>query len=125
MAANIKIEVKGLEKLESLLKKAPGKIISALRDASTKSAFLVEGRSKKLSPVDTGRLRSSIATSLSIADQGITSIVATNVDYAIYVHEGTRRMAGRPFMKQAADQSESEIGRIYSSAVKDAINATL
>lgn len=125
MAANIKVEIKGLDKLESLLKKAPGKIATALREASAKSAFLIEGRAKKLSPVDTGRLRSSIQTSLGVIDGGLGSIVKTNVDYAIYVHEGTRRMAGRPFMKQAADQSELEIGRIYSSAVKDAINATL
>lgn len=92
-----------------------------LRDASSKSAFTIEGHAKTFSPVDTGRMRASIATSLGIRDLGITSIVQTNVFYAIFVHEGTKRMRGRPFMQQGVDRSIPEIQGYYRTAM----NATM
>lgn len=45
--------------------------------------------------VDTGRLRNSITHAL----QGDKSVaVGTNVEYGPYVHQGTSRMAARPFL---------------------------
>lgn len=48
----------------------------------------VEGRAKRLAPVDTGRLRSSISTEMVSRDTP-TARVGTNVKYAPYVHNGT------------------------------------
>lgn len=51
--------------------------------------------------IDTGRLRSSIAVSMVI-DSGVwVARVGTDVDYAIFVHEGTRFMRANPFLKDA------------------------
>ena len=125
MAVQIKVDIKGLDRLQSLLQDFPRVVVPKLRDASMKSAFTVEREAKILSPVDTGRLRASIATSLGILDQGLTSIVSTNVEYAIYVHEGTRRMRGRPFMKQAAEGSIPKIQAFYNDAIQEAISATI
>lgn len=55
---------------------------------------------KQLCPVDTGRLRSSIAWEFR-HDGDVYVVVGTNVEYAIYVHEGTRYMAGTPFLTTA------------------------
>lgn len=94
-----------------------------------KSAFLIENRSKVLSPVDTGRLRASIATSLGIQNKGITSIVSTNVDYAAAVHDGRKKgkrggaMRGRPFMRQAVEQSLGDIEGYYKHAQTQAMQA--
>lgn len=118
----IKIEIQNLDRLRAAFGAYPEIVAPLLRDASMKSAFAIERRAKILSPVDTGRLRSSIATSLGIVNQGITSIVQTNVFYAIFVHEGTRRMRKRPFMKQAAEQSVKEIGEFYSEAERKAFD---
>lgn len=63
-------------------------------------AASVERFAKQLTPVDTGRLRASIH--YSPADLFLTSIVSTNTDYAVFVHEGTKFMRGRPFMKYGA-----------------------
>lgn len=52
-------------------------------------------------PVDTGRLRASIRWSLAKDAQGLVAIVGTDVKYAVYVHEGTRFMAARPFLRDA------------------------
>ncbi len=99
----------------------PELVAPFLREASMKSAFTVERHAKILSPVDTGRMRSSIATSLGVRDRGITSIVQTNVFYAIFVHEGTRRMRSRPFMRQGAERSVEDIQKFYVNAVTNAM----
>lgn len=50
---------------------------------------LVENQAKRLCPVDTGRLRSSITHELR-QERGVPVVrVGTNVKYAVYVHEGT------------------------------------
>lgn len=51
--------------------------------------------------VDTGRLRASVAVS-ETTSAGVPVVrVGTNVEYAIYVHEGTRYMRGNPFLRDA------------------------
>ena len=120
---NISIKIENLDKLKKAFGSYPEIVAPLLRDASSKSAFEVERRAKILSPVDTGRLRSSIATSLGIMNKGITSIVSTNVFYAIYVHEGTRRMRKRPFMRQAAEGSIGQISKHYENAERLAMQA--
>lgn len=61
----------------------------------------VTAAAKELCPVDTGRLRSSIRFSLGVDEVGRFGQVGTDVEYAIYVHEGTSRMAARPFLRDA------------------------
>jgi HK97 gp10 family phage protein len=48
-------------------------------------------------PVLTGHLRDSIEHEV----QGETVRVGTNVDYAVYVEEGTRYMNAEPFLRPA------------------------
>lgn len=48
-------------------------------------------------PVETGRLRDS----LDYEVRGATLNVGTNVDYAVYVEEGTRYMNAEPFLRPA------------------------
>lgn len=50
----------------------------------------VLGHAVRLCPVDTGRLRSSLRWSMAKDAHGLAAIVGTDVNYAIYVHEGTR-----------------------------------
>ena len=78
-----------------------------LRDEVRKIALRVERFSKQLTPVDTGRLRSSIAVSWIISEIG--AIVRPNTDYAYFVHEGTRYMRARPYMAQGAEFAKQYI----------------
>lgn len=66
-------------------------------------AFSTERFAKQLTPVDTGRLRGSITVGFPVATKGIKAEVFTNVQYAPYVHFGTSRMRGRPFMTEGKD----------------------
>ena len=67
-------------------------------------AVKVESASKARCPVDTGRLRSSITWRLEVDSQGLVAIVGTSVEYAIFVHQGTRYMTGRPFLVEGLRQ---------------------
>jgi HK97 gp10 family phage protein len=95
----------------------PQIINSDMPKALKKAAFIVEGESKKLTPVDTGRLRSSIYTTV----KKLSAIVQPKTNYALAVHEGTSRMKARPFMKEGMERSESKIKRIFQDNVRVSI----
>jgi hypothetical protein len=56
--------------------------------------------SKQLTPVATGFLRASI--NFTPATHWLSTEVSTHTNYAVFVHEGTKFMRGRPFMKYGA-----------------------
>ena len=95
----------------------PVKLEKNFSKALAKAAFLVEGMSKKRTPVDTGRLRSSIYTSI----KSNYAVVQPKTDYAVYVHEGTYKMKARPFMKWGLEDSETKIKDIFGDAIKASI----
>lgn len=55
-----------------------------------KTTLKVSNRAKILTPVDTGNLRASITQVIFKRSGEVVGRVGTNVNYAIYVHEGTR-----------------------------------
>lgn len=65
----------------------------------TKTAYKIEANAKRNCPIDTGNLRRSITT--DIGDMEVD--VGSNCEYASYVHDGTYKMAARPFLEEAAD----------------------
>jgi HK97 gp10 family phage protein len=88
-------------------------IKSFLRGEINKIALLVERYGKQLAPVGTpestgikgykgGRLRASIHTKPAMLSS-LEAVVKTGVHYAIYVHEGTRYMRARPFLRKGTE----------------------
>ena len=86
-----------------------------------KLAFIVEGESKKVSPVDTGRMRSSISVDL----EPLTATIGPHVRYDYFVHEGTRFMAARPFMLWGAESASSRFDPIFEKDVKSFISSKI
>lgn len=83
--------------LQALFTAADGPVAKAL----TKVAIMVDRQAKRLAPVDTGRLRSSIGWTL-IQDGGrLSALVGSNVAYAWYQEFGTSRMPAHPFLRPA------------------------
>lgn len=68
-------------------------------------AAKAETASKARCPVDTGRLRGSINWRIVLEGGTLVAIIGTNVEYAIFVHEGTRYMSGRPFLVEGVNQA--------------------
>ena len=101
-------------KFNKWLDSAPQKIGIAISNVIKKASFAVERESKIKSPVDTGRLRSSISTFLL----PLKATIQPHVNYAIYVHDGTKYMTGRPFMSQALDIVERDISSFVNEELK-------
>lgn len=73
-----------------------------------KVGLTAERYAKALCPVDTGRLRNSI----SHAVEGDSVYIGTNVEYAVYVEKGTRKMQAYPYLKPAAQDHADEYKQI-------------
>lgn len=68
----------------------------------TRIGMQVQNRARSAAPVDTGRLRASIQmTPVQLSGSTLTVRVGSNVNYAVWVHEGTRFMSGRPYLTSA------------------------
>lgn len=65
----------------------------------------VERAAKRLAPVDTGRLRSSITHETTTDGQGVVGIVGTDVEYAPHQEFGTRYQSGTPFLLPALQEA--------------------
>ena len=76
--------------------------------------------------VDTGILRASIFTDVSIKQDNVIgrvgpdvehiaagTSVGTDVNYGLYLELGTRRMAARPFLRPGLAKSAAQIVRIF------------
>lgn len=61
----------------------------------------VERAAKQACPVDTGRLRSSIAREVGNDERGLVARIGTDVSYGIYVEFGTARMRAQPYLRPA------------------------
>jgi HK97 gp10 family phage protein len=68
--------------------------------------FDIEKKAKYLAPVDTGHLRRNIDVKVTPPESYgkgsiIEGIIFNTVNYAPYVHSGTRRMKARPYITNA------------------------
>ena len=84
----------------------------ALSELVRKTAFRIEGKAKVNCPVLTGLLRNSIQTRI---ESPTKATVGTPVEYAPYVHDGTRHIKGRAFLTEAADTE----GKDFQKDVRD------
>lgn len=99
---NVIVVTDNTEKIENMLE---SEITAALEEIG----LVAEASAKKLCPVDTGRLRNSITHAL-MGDDSVA--IGTNVEYAPYVHEGTSRHDGVPFLTQAAQNNKGRFASI-------------
>ena len=75
-----------------------------------------EGHAKKETPVDTGRLRNSIAHAV----EGDAAFIGTNVEYAVFVEAGARGRKGVHMLQRAATEHTDEYKQIMEDALKNA-----
>lgn len=65
--------------------------------------------------IDTGNLRNSITHEVSESENAV--YVGTNVEYALYVHEGTSRMEANRFLTNAVDRNKDQINQYLMDAL--------
>lgn len=64
----------------------------------------------KICPVDTGRLRNSIAHTVRESEQA--AYIGTNVSYAPHVELGTRRQRAQPYLKPAVSEHSAQYKKL-------------
>ena len=85
MSKDFKVTLTGDQALQRKLRN-PEFVRGPVRRFLTRSAIMLEGKVKEKTPVDTGRLRSSITHKV----EPFRALVGTNVSYAPHVEFGTR-----------------------------------
>jgi HK97 gp10 family phage protein len=94
MTASFVLDEAGLDELFAGPDSVVGKFVA-------RKIIVVDRTAKRLAPVDTGRLRSSITWEIVVEGTWIVGRCGTNVHYAVYLEMGTRRMRARPFLRPA------------------------
>ncbi len=107
----ITVRIIGLDKLEKKMSGLPAILALELSNAIKKSAYLIEGKAKEVTPVITGYLRGSIRSEITRH----RAIVAPHAEYAPMVH------ARKPFMKWGAEKAAPGIKKIFESAINKAL----
>lgn len=85
--AGVTVEIIGKDKLLGILNRMRVITAQLVRDAVSRSALAIQGGAKRLCPVDSGRLRSSIGVRFYLG--GLAGHIGTNVEYAQPVEFGT------------------------------------
>ena len=89
------------------------KINKANKQIISKACLMVVRDAKKLCPVDTGRLRSSITHEI----EGTTGRVGTNVEYARAVELGTEKQSPQPYLRPALHKNEKAILVLFKKII--------
>ncbi len=95
------VEINGAA-LTELFESPAGEVAKDLQ----RRALQVDAAAKRLCPVDTGRLHSSITNEIGQDGQGLVATIGTNVEYAPYIELGTSRMAAQPFLLPALEAGQ-------------------
>ena len=107
--------VRALRAAGPRLRKAGGNVVAA-------AAMNIQREAKQRTPVDTGRLRSSIRATIN--PEKLEAVVGTDVEYAPFVEHGTNRMQARPFLFPAFEQERPKFLAALAATLKDAAEET-
>jgi HK97 gp10 family phage protein len=119
MGEAIAIKITNADQIKRAYSKAPAQMTKALSLAVKTAVFLIQGRSMINTPVLTGRLRASSYTNFA----PLRGEVGTNTNYDRFVHEGTKFMPARPYLRDAVDESNDEINELFTRATQDVLNS--
>jgi len=133
----IRVEYVGAASLKANLHNFRKRIPTAATKATTEVAEQIRDTAKQLCPVDTGSLQKSIrlhrvarpgghTVSIGVIAGGrvVNPKTGRVVDYARYVHDGTSRMAPRPFLAEAVAIHGSELARAVRRDLRRLRNTT-
>lgn len=117
----ISVEIQQLDELVAKFKLAPALATVEIKKALDKAIRFLQAESRKKTPVGkTGFLRahqpvipvSPLARKLDIKE-----------DYAIFVHDGTRKMRSRPWLRDVVKTKSSMVNQFFDTALKNLVTA--
>lgn len=96
-----------------------------IRGAVKKATADIAADAKKLAPVDTGFLRSSIPTSAAGSNANVAQgVVQAQANYSKYLELGTSSSAPQPYMGPTADRHTPDLQKAISQ-IADTLGAGL
>lgn len=119
MRRQISVTVKGMDRLLRAMNRAPSVIQSSANEAIRESIYAIQRGTTPLTPYKTGALRRSLGLGISFGH--LYGRISPTVEYAYYVHEGTRYMVGRPYLEQGWDASKAEVEKIFNDTYVEAM----
>lgn len=103
--SSFEIDASDLEAFATTLERKADAATLLIRGAVRKTTADIAADAKKLAPVDTGFLRSSIQTSAAGSNANVAQgIIQAQANYSKHLEFGTSKSAPQPFMGPAADR---------------------
>lgn len=112
--AEVAIKITNLADIKRAFALAPTLMARELNTSIRRVVLQIGRESRMATPVDSGRLRASTYERFG----NLRGEVGTNTDYDIFVHEGTRFMRGRPYLRNSVERNEQTTDREFTSAVQ-------
>lgn len=119
--ANINITIKNAAEIRSAFRKAPDLMTKYLNDAIKKTLISIQGETIK--NVHAGRGINVITGGLLSATERppifsrLKGVYDVDINYAVFVHDGTRFMKARPFLQNAVNSKEQDTDKFFTAAV--------
>jgi HK97 gp10 family phage protein len=120
------MRVIGDDVLVAKLEKAMAATVIMQPTALQQSGLLVERRAKQIvvekDVIDTGNLLGNIVTH---PPEGDSIEIVSEADYSIFNEYGTYKMAARPYMRPALDESKPEVEKLIGKMFMAEVGAVL
>jgi len=109
------IVITGLDELIKNFGRANAIVNSNIQEAIRRSVIILQYDLQRggYVPVKTGTMKSSIRPTIT----PLRATIQPNVDYAIYVHEGTKFMKGRPFFEWAVERKQDDVQKEFEISI--------
>lgn len=129
---DIAIKITNLPQIRAAFNKAPALMTKELNTAIKKTAITIQGREsleyRDLGiQVITSGLINSIRRGLYLSnlrgEVGPNVTGSPGVNYAGYVHSGTRYMKARPFLLNAVNNSDRETQEFFKTSVQNVLDS--
>lgn len=117
--SKIEIRIEGWDKIAEGFKKSPQLFVKVFDRAVKKSIYVLLGTTRERTPIDKGFLRGA---GMETTFETLTGRINNSAPYAEYVHEGTSKMAGRPFFMWGAEAGEPQVNSIFAESFEDFIS---
>lgn len=115
MSANLTVEIKGVNELKKSFNKSPELFVRIFDPVVKKSIFNILGKTRPFVPVDTGFLRE---TGMQTTFEALIGRLENVAPYAVYVHEGTKKMEARPFFDQGIEEAQEDVQMFFDEALE-------
>lgn len=119
MSLEVSLEHNGIEKLQRKIQTLDTEMERHVHENLEYVGNIIHATAKKLAPLRTGHLRSTIYFEAS----GWTLKIGARATYAFFVEFGTKHFSGRRFLTGSLQMHSHHIQNALTDAVKQAIDA--